>query len=74
MRGPGLPYVTGALVIPATGIYLDDALSGKGRWRRRNTNAACPSAVADGVELKDMVSLAFHEFFERRDYLPTETT
>jgi hypothetical protein len=30
--------------------------------------------LAEGVELKDVVNLAFHEFFERRDYLPTETT
>ncbi len=27
-------------------------------------------AKAEGVELKDVVNLAFHEFFERRDYLP----
>jgi hypothetical protein len=27
-------------------------------------------AEAEGVELKDAVNLAFHEFFERRDYLP----
>jgi hypothetical protein len=27
-------------------------------------------ARAEGVELKDVVNLAFHEFFERRDYLP----
>jgi hypothetical protein len=30
--------------------------------------------LAQGVELKDVVNLAFHEFFERRDYLPTEMT
>jgi hypothetical protein len=30
-------------------------------------------AFSVGVELKDMVNLAFHECFERRDYLPTET-
>jgi hypothetical protein len=29
-------------------------------------------AQAEGVELKDMVNLAFHEFFERRKYLPLE--
>src|SRR5262245_46729840 len=29
-------------------------------------------AQAEGVELKDMVNLAFHEFFERRQYLPVE--
>jgi hypothetical protein len=29
-------------------------------------------AQAEGVELKDVVNLAFHEFFERRDYLPEE--
>jgi hypothetical protein len=29
-------------------------------------------AQAEGVELKDVVNLAFHEFCERRDYLPTE--
>jgi hypothetical protein len=29
-------------------------------------------AQAEGVELKDMVNLAFHEFFERRQYLPAE--
>jgi hypothetical protein len=27
-------------------------------------------AKAAGVELKDVVNLAFHEFFERRQYLP----
>jgi hypothetical protein len=27
-------------------------------------------AKAEGVKLKDVVNLAFHEFFERRDYLP----
>jgi hypothetical protein len=30
-------------------------------------------AQAEGVELKDVVNLAFHEFFERRDYLPGDT-
>jgi DNA-binding transcriptional MocR family regulator len=29
-------------------------------------------AQAEGVERKDVVNLAFHEFFERRDYLPGE--
>jgi hypothetical protein len=29
-------------------------------------------AQAEGVELKDMVNLAFHELFERRQYLPVE--
>jgi hypothetical protein len=29
-------------------------------------------AQAEGVELKDVVNLAFHEFFERRQYLPEE--
>lgn len=29
-------------------------------------------AQAEGVELKDVVNLAFHEFFERRQYLPSE--
>jgi hypothetical protein len=29
-------------------------------------------AQAEGVELKDVVNLAFHEFFERRHYLPEE--
>jgi hypothetical protein len=29
-------------------------------------------AKAEGVELKDVVNLAFHEFFERRQYLPSE--
>jgi hypothetical protein len=29
-------------------------------------------AQAEGVELKDVVNLAFHEFFERRQYLPAE--
>jgi hypothetical protein len=29
-------------------------------------------AQAEGVELKDVVNLAFHEFFERRHYLPGE--
>ena len=29
-------------------------------------------AQAEGVELKDVVNLAFHEFFERRKYLPSE--
>jgi hypothetical protein len=29
-------------------------------------------AQAEGVELKDVVNLAFHEFFERRQYLPGE--
>jgi hypothetical protein len=29
-------------------------------------------AQAEGVELKDVVNLAFHEFFERRHYLPAE--
>jgi hypothetical protein len=27
---------------------------------------------AEGVELKDVVNLAFHEVFERRQYLPVE--
>jgi hypothetical protein len=27
-------------------------------------------AKAEGVELKDVVHLALHEFFERREYLP----
>jgi len=29
-------------------------------------------AQAEGVELKDVVNLAFHDFFERRQYLPVE--
>ena len=29
-------------------------------------------AQAERVELKDVVNLAFHEFFERRKYLPSE--
>ena len=29
-------------------------------------------AEAEGVELKDVVNLAFHEFFERWPYLPVE--
>jgi hypothetical protein len=29
-------------------------------------------AQAEGVELKDVVNLALHEFFERRHYLPEE--
>ena len=29
-------------------------------------------AQAEGVELKDVVNLAFHEFFERRQYLPSD--
>jgi hypothetical protein len=29
-------------------------------------------AKAEGVELKDVVNLAFHEFFERRQYLPED--
>jgi hypothetical protein len=29
-------------------------------------------AQAEGVELKGVVNLAFHEFFERRKYLPSE--
>jgi hypothetical protein len=29
-------------------------------------------AQAEGVERKDVVNLAFHEFFKRRDYLPGE--
>ena len=29
-------------------------------------------ATAEGVERKDVVNLAFHEFFERRQYLPSE--
>jgi hypothetical protein len=28
--------------------------------------------LAEGAELKDVVNLAFHEFFERRQYLPGE--
>jgi hypothetical protein len=28
--------------------------------------------LAEGVELKDVVNLAFHEFFERRQYLPED--
>jgi hypothetical protein len=28
--------------------------------------------LTEGVELKDVVNLAFHEFFERRQYLPAE--
>ena len=27
-------------------------------------------AQAEGVELKDVANLAFHKFFERRQYLP----
>jgi hypothetical protein len=30
-------------------------------------------AQEQGVELKDIVNLAFHEFFERREYLPEDT-
>jgi hypothetical protein len=30
-------------------------------------------AQAEGLERKDVVNLAFHEFFERRQYLPEET-
>jgi hypothetical protein len=26
----------------------------------------------EGIELKDVVNLAFHEYFERRDYLPID--
>jgi len=29
-------------------------------------------ARAEGLELKDVVNLALHEFFARRDYLPGE--
>jgi hypothetical protein len=29
-------------------------------------------AQVEGVELRDVVNLAFHEFFEQRDYLPGE--
>ena len=29
-------------------------------------------AQAEGVERKDVVNLEFHEFFERRQYLPAE--
>ena len=29
-------------------------------------------AKAEGVELKDVVNLAFHEFFEWRQYVPSE--
>jgi len=29
-------------------------------------------AQAEGVELKAVVNLALHEFFERRQYLPAE--
>jgi len=29
-------------------------------------------AKEEGLELKDVVNLAFHEFFERRHYLPEE--
>jgi hypothetical protein len=29
-------------------------------------------AQAEGVELKDVVNLAFYKFFERRQYLPVE--
>ena len=29
-------------------------------------------AEAEWVELKDVVNLTFHEFFERRNYLPEE--
>jgi hypothetical protein len=29
-------------------------------------------ARAEGLELKDVVNLALHEFFERRHYLPEE--
>ena len=29
-------------------------------------------AREQGVELKDVLGLALHEFFERRDYLPKE--
>jgi hypothetical protein len=29
-------------------------------------------AKAEGVELKDVVNLAFQEFFDRRQYLPPE--
>ncbi len=28
--------------------------------------------LAEGVELKDVINLAFHECFERRQYLPVE--
>jgi hypothetical protein len=28
--------------------------------------------LAEEVELKDVVNLAFHEFFERRPYLPED--
>jgi hypothetical protein len=28
-------------------------------------------AKAEGVEFKDLVNLAFNEFFERRQYLPS---
>jgi hypothetical protein len=30
-------------------------------------------ARSQGVEIKDVVNLAFHEFFERREYLPKDT-
>ncbi len=30
-------------------------------------------AQAEGLELKAVLNLALHEFFERRHYLPTET-
>jgi hypothetical protein len=28
--------------------------------------------LMEGVELKDVVNLAFHEFFDRRQYLPED--
>jgi hypothetical protein len=28
--------------------------------------------VCEGLKLKDVVNLALHEFFERRQYLPAE--
>jgi hypothetical protein len=42
--------------------------SGYCRWCKRPWRYA----QAEGVELKDVVNLAFHGFFERRQYLPVE--
>jgi hypothetical protein len=30
--------------------------------------------LVEGVELKDVGNLAFHEFFERRQYLPDDAS
>jgi hypothetical protein len=48
--------------------------AGLGHITRVPVQEALVRWLVEGVELKDVGNLAFHEFFERRQYLPDEAS